>query len=64
MKVKELIKQLKKYPPDAEVVWRDHDQSEGEFNGHVNYVREWSEHDVANDSYPDQRVGVGVVLSS
>jgi hypothetical protein len=63
MTVKELIKQLKKFPQNAKVVWRDHDQSEGEFNGHVNSVYEWCDIDVENDAYPDQSAGVGVVLS-
>lgn len=33
MKVKELIRQLKKLDPDAEVISQDHDQSEDEVSG-------------------------------
>lgn len=64
MTVKDLIIQLKKFPLDAKVVWRDHDQQEGEFNAHVNSVREWSDVDIEHDAFPDQSAGVGVVLSS
>lgn len=35
MKVKQLIAELKKMPPDAIVVWQDHDQSEEEYNAKV-----------------------------
>lgn len=40
MKVKELIKQLKKEDPEAEVIFQDHDQSEDESNGFVDSVTE------------------------
>lgn len=38
MIVSELIKELKKLPPDANVYLRDHDQSIDEINGFVNSV--------------------------
>ncbi|MDV2903103.1 hypothetical protein R0H17_15800 [Phytobacter diazotrophicus] len=41
--VKQLIKELKKMPPEALVVWKDHDHSEGEFNNHVGFVDDVSE---------------------
>lgn len=40
MKVKELIKQLKKEDPEAEVIFQDHDMSEDESNGIVDSVCE------------------------
>lgn len=40
MKVKELIKQLKKEDPEAEVIFQDHDMSEDESNGIVYSVCE------------------------
>lgn len=43
MKVKELIRELKKYHPDAEVVWQAHDQDEHEIDGWVRFVSEGSE---------------------
>lgn len=30
-------------PPDAEVVWKDHDHGEGEFNNHVGFVDDVSD---------------------
>lgn len=38
--VRKLISMLKKMPPTAHVVWRDHDQSEDELNGFLNNVEE------------------------
>lgn len=38
--VKELIKQLRKMPQDAVVVWQDHDHYEYEFNAFVKFVQE------------------------
>ncbi|MEQ9844578.1 hypothetical protein [Pectobacterium brasiliense] len=38
MTVRQLIKELKKMPPDAVLVWRDHDQDEDEFNNFVGNV--------------------------
>ncbi len=35
---KQLIAQLRKMPPDAIVVWRDHDQSRDEYNDRVGNV--------------------------
>lgn len=43
MKVRELIKQLKKQDPDADVCWQAHDQGEDECDGWVNTVTEASE---------------------
>ena len=40
MTVRMLISKLKKMPPTAHVVWRDHDQSEDEMNGWVGCVEE------------------------
>lgn len=40
MKVKDLIKQLKKEDPEAEVIFQDHDMSEDESNGVVESVTE------------------------
>lgn len=36
--VRQLISKLRKMPPEAMVVWQDHDQSEGEYNDHVRSV--------------------------
>jgi hypothetical protein len=36
--VRDLIRELRKHPPDARVAWRDHDQSEGEINAPVGSV--------------------------
>lgn len=38
--VKELIKQLRKMPQEAIVVWQDHDHSDDEYNGFVKFVWE------------------------
>jgi hypothetical protein len=40
MTVRMLISKLKKMPPTAHVVWRDHDQSEHEINGYVRCVED------------------------
>lgn len=40
MKVKELIRQLRKMNPDAEVIFQDHDQGNDEMNGEVDSVTE------------------------
>lgn len=36
--VKQLISKLRKMPPEAVVVWQDHDQSESEYNDFVGCV--------------------------
>ncbi|ECC5187603.1 hypothetical protein AAQ05_005528 [Salmonella enterica subsp. diarizonae] len=36
--VKQLIKELRKMPPEALVIFKDHDHGEGEFNNYVRYV--------------------------
>jgi len=41
--VKALIAKLKKMPPEAIVIWRDHDNGFGDMNGYVNYVAECDE---------------------
>lgn len=38
--VRQLINKLRKMPPEAMVVWQDHDQSEDEYNDHVSVVVE------------------------
>ena len=38
--VAEIIRELKKYPKDARLVWKDHDHSAEEFNAQVKYVSE------------------------
>ena len=38
MKVKRLIALLRKENPEAEVIFQDHDQEEGELNGEISYV--------------------------
>ena len=40
MTVRMLISKLKKMPPTAHVVWRDHDQSSDELNGFLRCVEE------------------------
>ncbi len=40
MTVRMLVSKLKKMPPSAHVVWRDHDQNEGEMNGFLRCVEE------------------------
>lgn len=39
MIIAELIEELKKYPPDAEVGWCDHDGSPDEINDRVRCVK-------------------------
>jgi type IV secretory pathway TrbF-like protein len=36
--VRQLISKLRKMPPEAIVVWQDHDQAEGEYNDFVGNV--------------------------
>jgi len=64
MKVLDLIKELKKYPPNALVAIRDHDQCEGEISAHVNSVSAWTEYD--DEQCMDKKFtkGVGVILSA
>jgi hypothetical protein len=40
MTVQKLIFWLRKMPPQAIVVWRDHDMNVDEINGYVTFVRE------------------------
>ena len=55
--VREVIRMLRRFPPEAVVGWQDHDQSDGELNALVRVAREAS---------PEQarKYGVGVVLAS
>jgi len=39
MKVRELLKELKNMPKDAEVFWQDHDHGNYEWNNNVGQVR-------------------------
>lgn len=55
MTVKQLIKELKKMPPEAVVIIKDHDHGEGELNGYVHYVS-----DVTDEFDPEVRtVAIG-----
>ena len=36
--VRQLISKLRKMPPEAVVVWQDHDQAEGEYNDFVGHA--------------------------
>lgn len=38
MTVRDLIKELKNHPPDAEIGWQDHDMPENELNDRVRYI--------------------------
>lgn len=58
MKVKELIRQLKKMDPDAEVVFQDHDHGADEMNGAVDHVNESDSDELI------ERMGGPVVLLS
>ncbi|HHQ4642206.1 TPA: hypothetical protein ACSP3W_000450 [Aeromonas veronii] len=49
MKVRQLIAILKKMPQDADLVWQDHDHSEGEFNSTVGDVEDVSETQLGKD---------------
>ncbi|MEE8308645.1 MAG: hypothetical protein V3R81_15365 [Gammaproteobacteria bacterium] len=60
MTVKELIKELKKHPPESEVGWRDHDASEDAITDRVKTVDEF---DPETSFDPRFCEGVRVVLS-
>lgn len=60
MTVSELIKELKKYPKNAEIAWRDHDLSENEINGRVANVDSFNP---ATSFDPEFCKGIKVVLS-
>jgi len=49
--VKQLIKELKKMPPESTVIWKDHDNGEGEFNNYVRFVS-----DVTSEFSTDEEV--------
>lgn len=55
MKVRQLIAKLKKMPPDADLVWQDHDHGDDEMNATVGTVI-----DVSDTSLGD-RFGCPVV---
>lgn len=57
--VKQLIKELRRFPPDAVVAWQDHDQPPNEINARVSYLRDF---DPATSFDPDFCAGIGVVL--
>ncbi|HIE1494181.1 TPA: hypothetical protein ACXJFH_001362 [Enterobacter kobei] len=53
--VKQLISKLRKMPPEAVVVWQDHDQSESESNDFVGCVADIT--DVNSSTFdPEVRV--------
>lgn len=54
--VKQLINQLRKMPPDAVVIWKDHDHSEGEFNNFVTYVYDASAEFSGRDEFGGREV--------
>lgn len=58
MKVKDLIRQLKKMNPDAEVVFQDHDHGADEMNGSIDHVKESSSEELI------ERMGGPVVTLS
>lgn len=41
--VRQLISQLRKMPPDATVIWKDHDHSAGEYNDFARFVEDVTE---------------------
>lgn len=53
----QLIKELKKFPPESIVAWQDHDHGDEEFNGFVGKV------DESSDYLKSQR-GIDVVIRS
>jgi hypothetical protein len=59
--VERLIKELKKYPKEGLVAWRDHDQSQGEINSVVGSIKAF---DPAASFDPEFCAGVLVVLST
>lgn len=59
MTVKELINELKKYPQDSLVAWRDHDQGENEIAAHVEGVESF---DPKKSFDPEYCKNVRVVL--
>lgn len=61
MKVKELIRELKKYPGDFWVGVAMHDNAEGEVAGMVNSVIEYDP-EAERDPNMDAEEGEGVVL--
>ncbi|MHA9057248.1 hypothetical protein ACYBCP_21835 [Klebsiella pneumoniae] len=54
--VKQLINKLRKMPPDAVVIWKDHDHGEGEFNNFVSYVYGASHEFVESDQFDGRSV--------
>ena len=62
MKVSELIKELKKHPKDTVVVWQDHDEQLGEFNGICNFVDFLDCDSLDEVDNPFEETGTRVVL--
>ncbi|MBK4129469.1 hypothetical protein [Klebsiella michiganensis] len=54
--VKQLINKLRKMPPDAIVIWKDHDQGEGEFNNSVGNVYDASDEFSGRDDFDNLTV--------
>lgn len=54
--VKQLINKLRKMPPDAVVIWKDHDHGEGEFNNIVSYVYDATDEFVDSDRFDGRSV--------
>ncbi|EAA1528599.1 hypothetical protein DL097_23460 [Salmonella enterica subsp. enterica] len=53
--VRQLINQLK-MPPDALVIWKDHDHGAGEFNNHVGNVYDAYDEFVDSDEFDGREV--------
>jgi len=53
--VRQLINKLRKMPPEAMVVWQDHDQSEGEYNDHVRFVSDATD-EISGSFDPEVRI--------
>lgn len=54
--VKQLINKLKKMPPDAVVIWKDHDHGEGEVGGIVGLVYDASDEFIESDQFDGRSV--------
>ncbi|MGQ5289862.1 hypothetical protein ACULN0_10970 [Pectobacterium actinidiae] len=60
MTVRQLIKELKKMPPDSVLVWRDHDQDDDEINNFVRNVEFYPAETVPFDCIEDGRSVVSI----
>ncbi|EHJ1003045.1 hypothetical protein J9015_003286 [Salmonella enterica] len=54
--VQQLINQLRKMPPDALVIWKDHDHGAGEFNNYVGNVYDAHDEFVDRDEFDGREV--------